>query len=182
MMAPQMTRIRTGLAGLLLLAVAAGPLPAQTKPAQPSTAELQQEIKDLQKQLNELSKKLEQVQAAADAAKTSADTASATATATAATVAEAPPPAPAPAVASGAGGKIFNPDISVIGNFIGFAGQRGIAEHGENPGGLSLKESEIAFQAVVDPYARADLFVSLAPTAAPKWRKASSPSPSCPIH
>ena len=55
--------------------------------------------------------------------------------------------------------KVFNPDTSVIGNFIGLAGK--------NPGSeepaLSLTEVEAAFQAVVDPYARADFFLSASP-------------------
>ena len=53
--------------------------------------------------------------------------------------------------------KALNPDISVIGNFIGGAGRNPL-----NPfPALSLRESEIGFQAIVDPYARADFFVSI---------------------
>ena len=55
--------------------------------------------------------------------------------------------------------KVFNPDIAAIGNFVGAAG--------ESPGGgepsLNMQEAEISFQAVVDPYARADFFVTLSP-------------------
>lgn len=55
--------------------------------------------------------------------------------------------------------KVFNPDISAIGDFIGVVGK--------SPGGgepsLSLHEAELGFQAVVDPYARADFFVTFAP-------------------
>ncbi len=58
-----------------------------------------------------------------------------------------------------AASKVFNPDIAAIGNFVGAAGQ--------SPGGgepsLNMQEAELAFQAVVDPYARADFFVTLAP-------------------
>jgi hypothetical protein len=85
-----------------------------------------------------------------------------------------PPAAPAqaqvPPGAAGAGGpggalpyyggpvasKIFNPDISVIGSFLGAAGSE---EVGERPS-LVLDEAEASFQAVVDPYARADFFFS----------------------
>ena len=94
-----------------------------------------------------------------------------------------PPPAPAaaqgltaqvPAGAEGAGGpsgqlpiygttgaavsgaKVFNPDMAVIGDFLGATGR--------NPAhpdpALELHESEASFQAVVDPYARADFFIS----------------------
>lgn len=64
----------------------------------------------------------------------------------------APPQQPAPTGAASA--KAFNPDISVIGNFIGIAGKN---PNSEEPS-LSLTEAEVAFQAVVDPYARADFY------------------------
>jgi hypothetical protein len=80
----------------------------------------------------------------------------------------------APAGAAGAGGpqgtlpvygnasamsKIFNPDIAVIGNFIGAAGRNTIAPRPA----LGLDEAEATYQAVVDPYARADFFLSFSP-------------------
>jgi hypothetical protein len=92
-----------------------------------------------------------------------------------ATPAEAPLPvqpiAQVPAGAEGGGGptgalpvygsavtgsKIFNPDIAVIGDFLGAAGRNMI-----NPlPALEMHESEASFQAIVDPYARADFFLS----------------------
>ena len=90
--------------------------------------------------------------------------------------APAAPPAEAavPPGAAGAGGptgqlpvyggttglsKIFNPDIAVIGNFLGAVGENDI-----NPASpLELNEVEATFQAVVDPYARADFFFSFSP-------------------
>jgi hypothetical protein len=54
-------------------------------------------------------------------------------------------------------GNVFNPSIAVIGNALGFVGHNSV----DNQPSLQLKESEIALQAVVDPYARADFFVSL---------------------
>jgi hypothetical protein len=91
---------------------------------------------------------------------------------------QAPPPtpteAPVPPGAAGAGGptgalpvyggaaalsKIFNPDIAVIGNFLGATGENEI-----NPSPpLELNEVEASFQAVVDPYARADFFLAFSP-------------------
>jgi hypothetical protein len=92
----------------------------------------------------------------------------------------APPAAPAapgatadvPAGAAGAGGpsgplpvygtpssKVFNPDISVIGNFTGAAGSN---DFDPRPS-LQMEEAEASFQAVVDPYARADFFLSFGP-------------------
>lgn len=69
----------------------------------------------------------------------------------------APPPAvaAAPAISS----KVFNPDIAAVGDFIGALGR--------SPGGgepsLSMHEAEVSFQAVVDPYARADVFLTFGP-------------------
>jgi hypothetical protein len=54
------------------------------------------------------------------------------------------------------GSKVFNPDIAVIGDFLGAAG----VNHTGAPPSLEMHESEASFQAVVDPYARADFFVS----------------------
>jgi len=70
-------------------------------------------------------------------------------------------PAPAPALETGQGAaltnsKVFNPDMAVIGDFLGATGRNEV-----NPSpALELHESEASFQAVVDPYARADFFVS----------------------
>src|SRR5438045_9718431 len=64
-----------------------------------------------------------------------------------------------------AASKVFNPDTSVIGNFFGRAGQRNPFEFGsgnERPP-LGFDEAEIAFQAYVDPYAKANFFFSLSP-------------------
>jgi hypothetical protein len=52
--------------------------------------------------------------------------------------------------------KLLNPDISLIGDFIGTAGHNNVS-----PGkSLELHESEVGFQAIIDPYARADAFLS----------------------
>jgi hypothetical protein len=50
----------------------------------------------------------------------------------------------------------FNPSISVIGNFLAVGGSNLV----ENLRNVSLRESELGLQAVVDPYARADFFLS----------------------
>src|SRR5262245_48220396 len=90
--------------------------------------------------------------------------------------APAPPPAQAPpqptvevpAGAAGAGGptgalpvygapsaasKIFNPDIAVIGNFLGALGENDVRP----APALQMPESELSLQAIIDPYARAHL-------------------------
>jgi hypothetical protein len=67
-----------------------------------------------------------------------------------------PPAEPAPAAASSQTSNYFNPSISVIGNFLGVAGHNPV----ENLPNLSLRESELGLQSIVDPYARADFFLS----------------------
>ncbi|HEX9983232.1 MAG TPA: hypothetical protein VGF69_08210 [Thermoanaerobaculia bacterium] len=69
------------------------------------------------------------------------------------------PVASAPAAAS----NLLNPDISVIGNFLGHAGSDNPFEP-RDP--LAFEEAEIAFQAAVDPYARAKFFVAITPEGA----------------
>src|SRR5262245_17930094 len=58
-----------------------------------------------------------------------------------------------------ASSKVFNPDMAVIGNFIGTTGENKV----ESAPSLEMHEAEVTFQAVVDPYARADVFLSASP-------------------
>ena len=87
------------------------------------------------------------------------------------------PTAEVPQGAAGAGGptgalpvygvasaasKIFNPDIAVIGDFLGAAGRNAV-----NPSpALEMHEAEASLQAIVDPYARADFFLAFGPEGA----------------
>ena len=52
--------------------------------------------------------------------------------------------------------KLLNPDISMIGDFIGTAGHNRVVHSNS----LELHESELGVQAIIDPYARGDFFVS----------------------
>ncbi len=73
----------------------------------------------------------------------------------------APPPEPTAAASQAAAGssKVFNPDIAVIANFLGVAGKN---PNSDQPA-LGLSEVETSFQAIVDPYARADFFLAAGP-------------------
>ena len=79
-----------------------------------------------------------------------------------------PSPEPAPAQSSQTqvyGGatsnaKLLNPDISLIGDFIGTAGRNTVSPSRS----LELHESEVGLQAIIDPYARADAFISFGET------------------
>lgn len=76
-------------------------------------------------------------------------------------VAATEPPIAPPAQGS-AGSRALNPDIGVIGNFVAAGGpSRGGTESFAPLGSLSLQESEASFQAIVDPYARADFFLAI---------------------
>ncbi len=52
--------------------------------------------------------------------------------------------------------KLLNPDISLIGDFIGAVGRNRVAPSRA----LELHESELGITAIIDPFARADVFVS----------------------
>ncbi len=56
--------------------------------------------------------------------------------------------------------KALNPDISVIGDFLGAVGTNKV----RGQPALELHESEVGLQAVIDPYARGDVFISFGET------------------
>ena len=58
--------------------------------------------------------------------------------------------------AGGSAAKALNPDISVIGDFISVAGHNPV----QPSPSLQMHESEVGFQAILDPYARGDFFLS----------------------
>jgi hypothetical protein len=138
----------------------------------PDVAALQATIDQLRQQLDALALKVAALEAAQVTPATPAAPAPGQPAAPSPAEAPAPvaPSAPAPvATAEGAAvpvygnpsasSKVFNPDMAVIGNFVGAAGENDI----ESLPALSLNEAEVSFQAVVDPYARADFFLSASP-------------------
>jgi hypothetical protein len=62
--------------------------------------------------------------------------------------------------AGGAASKALNPDVSVIGDFIGSAGHNPV----NSTPSFQMHESEIGLQAIIDPYARGDFFISFGET------------------
>lgn len=127
---------------LVMTIALTGGLAVQTASAQTQPdAELRARVQTLEEQVKQLKAELDALRGQIGAA-------------------PQPVAAAAPATAAAAGNsKIFNPDTSVIGNFLGVAGKN---PQSEQPP-LSLTEVEAAFQAVVDPYARADFFLSASP-------------------
>ncbi|HEX4594333.1 MAG TPA: hypothetical protein VH157_08660 [Bryobacteraceae bacterium] len=117
---------------------------------------MEDHIKSLEAEIQELKSQ----QAATTAALTAASPAApAPAIAQAQAALPAEQPAQAPVSLGGAGGaaaKVLNPDIAVIGDFLGAAGNSA----GRPTPSLEMHESEVAFQAILDPYARADFFIT----------------------
>jgi hypothetical protein len=71
-----------------------------------------------------------------------------------------PPPTPEPSPPPAApppSSKVFNPDIAVIGDFLGAMGKN---DSDRATPSLELHEAELSLQAVVDPYAKADFFLT----------------------
>src|SRR3990167_5607878 len=53
--------------------------------------------------------------------------------------------------------KALNPDIGIVGSFVGATGRNLVNPYPS----LSMQESEVSLQAIVDPYARADFFLAI---------------------
>ena len=120
--------------------------------AQESPQALRQEIDQLRKDFDALKQQYGDRLAALDAKLAAAE-------GTSPPAAAVPPPSAAPPPTLGsavANSKVFNPDMAVIGDFLG-AGGRNLVK--PSPA-LEMHESELSLQAVVDPYARADFFVA----------------------
>jgi hypothetical protein len=158
----------------LALVVAAGLLavasPASAQTPDASAQQLRLEIQQLKKDFDDRLAAMEARLAALEgrppaAAPVSAEPGAAAAAAPEQPVAQVPTGAEGGGGPTGAlpvygsavtGSKIFNPDIAVIGDFLGAAGRNAVLP---TPA-LEMHESEASFQAIVDPYARADFFLS----------------------
>jgi len=163
-----------GIVGVLCArpASAQQPNPSQSSPSQAENEMLRQKVQDLEDRVIALEGQLRLLkgqpappaqpvapQTAASAQPLPAETVS-----QAASAAQAPSAEPLPITASqpslgGAGGsaaKALNPDISAIGDFISVAGHNPV----QPSPSLQMHESEIGVQAIIDPYARGDFFLS----------------------
>ena len=155
--------------GFIFLVGSRDPAFAQTPPAsdREELARLRSDLEALRREYADRIAALEQRLSALQAA-------APTAPPSPAPSAPAAPEAQVPPGAAGAGGptgalpvyggvtaasKVFNPDIAVIGDFLGAAGDGA----GSTQPSLSFHEAEASFQAVVDPYARADFFLTFGP-------------------
>lgn len=156
----------------VVLAIALGVTPGLARAQLPS-APPDQALKEAQAEVERLKEELAAMRALYDARLTALEERLTTLAATPPTPqaspapaepaqaqAVAPPAPPASAQAAvAAGSKVFNPDIAIIGNFLGATGPNPTSDQPT----LVLDEVETSFQAVVDPYARADVFLSAGP-------------------
>jgi hypothetical protein len=130
-----------------------------------NTGALEQKVRDLEDRIIALEGKIRTMESAPAAAASVPGTAVQTPSAEAipqATVTTTPAPEPVIGGGSAAASKALNPDISVIGDFIGAAGGNTpppLATLQPFPS-LQMHESEIGLQAIIDPYARGDFFIS----------------------
>src|SRR4051812_8676388 len=146
--------------GLLL---AHGVIFAQQTAPQSDTAALEQKLKDMEERIISLEGEVRMLKsqgASANPAPTGTPSTTAAPPAASEPQASAPTSAGEPASPSLGGAtnasKALNPDISVIGDFIGAVGKNQI-----NPTpSLQMHESEVGLQAIIDPYARGDFFIS----------------------
>jgi len=158
---------RGQLVALLIGAAFATPIAAQQT--------IEQRVQQLEKRLDDLSRQMGEVRTQLDQLKGQPPPAAAEDLTKIGTVEQQPASAPAPTpltdvqtinnVQNPGASKVFNPDISVIGNFLGKAGQPNPIEFGRDGARppMELDEAEVAFQAFVDPYAKANFFLSLTP-------------------
>jgi hypothetical protein len=161
------------LGTVLLVSISGYALQSDARQAaseQSDNAVLLQKVRDLEDRVIALEGQIRQMKAQeAPAAPPAAAPANAGSSAQGTTApVQAPSAAPA-AVASGAeaqtlvlggaGGsaaKALNPDISAIGDFISVAGHNPV----QPSPSLQMHESELGFQAIIDPYSRGDFFLS----------------------
>src|SRR5436190_9842899 len=139
--------------------------------AAPSAADvtaMEQHMKEMEERIIQLEGKVRMLQSAqassapAPAAATPGAPSEAAPARAPAEVAATPNTPPSYGGAGGSAGKALNPDISVIGDFIGAAGYQPtlpLATLQPFPS-FQMHESEIGLQAIIDPYARGDFFIS----------------------
>jgi len=143
-----------------LVVLIAAPLAAQ----QTTQQTMEERVQQLEKRLDDLSKQMTDVRQQLDQLKGGGPPSPA-AQADDLTAIQTVAPSATVAAAAPAASKVFNPAISVIGNFLGKAGQPNPYEFGSSDTRptFSLDEAEVSFQAYVDPYAKANFFLSVTP-------------------
>jgi hypothetical protein len=148
----------------IIVLVALAALPASAQQTDPKIDQLEQKLDELLRQAAEIRQQLDSLKGSTPAPAAVPDL----------TQVEVANPTEPPATAltdvkpienvtAPGASKVFNPDISVIGNFFGKAGQRNELEFGEERPSMRLEEAEVSFEAFVDPYAKAKFFLAAGP-------------------
>jgi len=155
-----------GMAMLFTIPLAAQQSNTSSPQSPQDSSAMEQRIKDLEERIIALEGQVRMLKAAPAAAPAQPAAVSSPTTVQAQAAAPAPTPTPAEAAAApgalpvygaaSASAKALNPDISVIGDFIGKAGGNSV----QPTPSLEMHESEVGFQAIIDPYARGDFFIS----------------------
>ena len=151
----------------LILALTGGAWAQSAAPAADNGA-MQQKVQDLEDRIIALEGELRALKAqqaagtAAGAGTTAAVTAPTSSPTSPAENALGSQSGPVPTGGAQSNAKALNPDISAIGDFIGGLGRNSSpAIGGAQPfPSFQMHETELGFQAIVDPYARADFFLS----------------------
>ena len=152
---------------LLILAMLAAAWPhaaaAQEPAAPPEATPLAAELERLRAELDQVRREYDERLAVLESRIAALAAATPPPAAEAAPPATPPPPpvavAPPGQAAGSVGSKVFNPDIAVVGNMLGAVGTNTI----ESSPALEFDEAEASFQAIVDPYARGDVFFAFGP-------------------
>jgi len=155
-----LNRIFPASLGVLSLLAFAAPAAAQEPPAPASAEEvraLRSEVQELRQQLRLLQEKLAALGGNSPG--------------TPAVPPTAPPSSPAPAAVARPvrSQNLMNPAISAVFQAIGNTSLR----REDEGNGFDLSEAEIAFQSVVDPYAKVDLFLSFPAAETPEVEEAA---------
>jgi len=134
---------------------AASPAPAAADPSPPGDVEaLRREIEALKAQIEALRARLEALAAATPPVAT--PPAAGTAVAPTAVAPAVAPPQPLTAAAPSRSPALMNPAISAVFQLIGNTSTDGRTD----ADGFDLSEAEVAFESVVDPYTKVNLFLS----------------------
>jgi hypothetical protein len=140
---------------LCVVLIASTMLVAASARAQTADAELAARLKAVEERVRQLEAELAALRTSP--APTAITAAAAPATAPAAPVGAPGAPAaqlPVYGGANAAAAKVFNPDISLVGNFVGALGRNSV-----NPARPGGPEAELGLQAIIDPFARGDVFL-----------------------
>jgi hypothetical protein len=125
--------------------------------AQTKDDEVAARLKALEERVRQLEAELAALRTSPPGSAVTAN-AAAPATAPAAVGAPGAPAAQLPVYggANAAAAKVFNPDISLVGNFVGALGRNSVRPLPV----LEVPEAELGLQAIIDPFARGDVFLS----------------------